>query len=430
MSEPQRSADWLDIRAAVRRLVQAATPLGAERVALVDALDRVLAERVVSPIDQPPWDNSAMDGYAVRSDDVRGADESHPVRLRVTERVPAGGFPERSVGAGEATRIMTGAPIPLGADTVIRIEHTREETADRVLVFNDVDSGRNLRFRGEDLRRGDVVLVPGRVLRAGEIGLLATVGASVVAVTQKPVAAILSTGDELADLSDYEEVLSGRKIANSNAYALAAAVKASGCELKLLGIARDDRASLREHLARASGADLLITTAGASVGDHDIVKDVLEEVGFELEFWRVRMRPGSPFSFGWLRTNERRIPVFGLPGNPVSALVTFEVLVRPALRRMLGRADVYSTTMQVRAADPIPSKAGLTHFLRVRLRRADNGDWLARLTGAQGSGIITSMAQADALLVVPEDCAGLQQGELAWAVRLQPGDAGQETIGF
>jgi molybdopterin molybdotransferase len=405
-------------------------PLDAERVELPAALHRVLAERVTSPIDQPPWDNSAMDGYAVRADDVRGASESHPVTLGVLERVPAGGFPTQAVSAGKATRIMTGAPIPTGADTVVRIEHTREESSESVLIFNDTDIGRNLRFRGEDLRRGDVVLSAGRILRSSEIGLLATVGASSVAVTRRPKAAILSTGNELADLGDYEEVMAGRKIANSNAYGLQAAVTASGGAPKLLGIARDDAASLREHIGRAGDADLLITTAGASVGDHDLVKDVLDDLGFELEFWRVRMRPGSPFSFGWLSSGERRIPVFGLPGNPVSALVTFELLVRPALRRMLGRTDVYSSTLRVRAADRIPSKSGLTHFLRVRLQRAENGEWTAQLTGAQGSGMISSMAEADALLVVPEDRDALEQGETAWAVRLLPGDAGQDTIGF
>jgi molybdopterin molybdotransferase len=430
MSEPRRVADWLEVRAALRRIVHAVEPVASEQVDLSNALTRVLAEAVISPIDQPPWDNSAMDGYAVRSDDVRGCDDAHPCTLQVIERVPAGGFPERSVGRGEATSIMTGAPIPRGADSVIRVEHTRAESAERVLIFNDMDAGRNLRFKGEDLRRGDIVLTAGRVLRAAEIGLLATVGAKTVRVMRRPVAAILSTGDELADLDDYEQVLSGRKIVNSNAHALAAAVAATGATANVLGIARDDADSLHEHIARAQGSDLLITTAGASVGDHDLVKDVLEAIGFELEFWRVRMRPGSPFSFGWLKLGEHRIPVFGLPGNPVSALVTFELLVRPALRRMLGRADVYTPTIRVRAADRIPSKSGLTHFLRVRLKREQNGEWLARLTGAQGSGLITSMAEADALLIVPEDREGIEAGEMAWAVRLLAADAGQESIGF
>lgn len=411
----QRRVDWLALPDAVSRVLSRIQPLDEETVPLEHAVGRVLSRDVLSPTDQPPWDNSAMDGFAVRSADVRGATRERPVVLRVIESVPAGGFPSVEVTPGTAVRIMTGAPIPAGADGIIRIEHTEERAADHVAVFDDTDAGRNVRWRGEDLKRGGVVLEAGRLLRPGEIGVLATVACSQVPVYRKPVVAILSTGDELAEITDVDAIVSGRKIANSNAYALAAAVRNTGAEPRILGIARDEPESLRLHLERAAGADVLVTSAGASIGDHDLVKDVLEEIGFELDFWRVRIRPGSPFSFGRLRSG---MPVFGLPGNPVSALVTFEIFVRPALRRMMGRRDVHSPLVRVRVDGDAPSKAGLTHFLRVRLRGASDGTVHASLTGAQGSGIISSMAAADALLIVPENRDGLRDGELAWAVRL------------
>ena len=425
----ERRADWLEIREAMQRVVTALRPLPGESVPLSDALHRVLAERIVSPVYQPPWDNSAMDGYAARTADVESATAEQPVRLRVLEHVPAGGFPTRPLEPGSATRIMTGAPLPRGADCVIRVEHT-EPAGDDVLVVDSQDAGRNVRFRGEDLKIGDLVLPSGRFLRPGEIGLLATVGRAEVRVHRAPTVAILATGDELAELTEFEEVIAGRKIANSNSYALAAAVRATGAIPNVLGIARDERANLDEHISRALSADVLVTTAGASVGDHDLVKDVLEARGFRLDFWRVRMRPGSPFSFGFLPAEGRELPVFSLPGNPVSALVTFELFVRPALRRLQGRNVLYPVSQRVRVAERTGSKSGLAHFLRVRLEHTPEGVWEARLTGAQGSGLITSMAEADALLVVPEDRDGFEAGEEAWAVLLAPGDDAQEHIGF
>jgi molybdopterin molybdotransferase len=429
LSRAARPADWLNVRDALERVVQAQHPLESQLVALSESLGRTLAADLVSPIEHPPWDNSAMDGYAVRAADVRAARSEQPVQLQVLERVPAGGFAEHSVGPGQAIRVMTGAPLPAGADCVIRIEHTRE-AGDAVLILDALDAGRNVRARAEDMARGALVLPRGRLLRAAEIGLLATIGAATVPVVRQPRVAILSTGNELADLDQFDQVLAGRKIANSNAYALAAGVRATGARPVLLGIARDDEASLRDHLARGLDADVLVTTAGASVGDHDLVKDALEQSGLALNFWRVRMRPGSPFSFGHRPAPQGTQQVFGLPGNPVSALVTFELFVRPALRRMLGRRDVYPSTVMVRVGERIISKSGLAHFLRVRLQRADDGRPHAYLTGAQGSGLITSMAEAAALLVVPEERDGLEAGELAWAVRLTPGDDGQTEISF
>ncbi|HEX7091994.1 MAG TPA: gephyrin-like molybdotransferase Glp [Longimicrobiales bacterium] len=423
-----RRADWIGVREAVERILAAAAPLGTERVALADAAGRTLAEDVRSTVDHPPWDNSAMDGYAVRAADVRGATPDVPALLEVVESVPAGRFPTRAVGPGQAIRVMTGAPVPEGADSVVRLEYTepRPGVPEWIAVLGDADAGRNIRRRGEDLRAGTVVLEAGKVLRPGEIGVLAAVGRAEVEVARKPAVGILSTGDELAGLDAFEEVQAGRRIADSNSHALAAAVALAGGEPVRLGIARDDEASLREHLAPAAMLDVLVTTAGVSVGEHDMVRDVLERLGLELDFWRVRMRPGSPASFGRLG----RTLVFGLPGNPVSALVTFEVLVRPALRRLGGRRDVHSRTVRVRVAEPISSRGRLTHFLRVRLERDGAGGYVARLTGPQGSGILSSMARADALLIVPEDVDHVEAGEELEAIPLLPADAGQEESGL
>jgi len=285
--------DFLPVPEALDRILAAVGPLSTERVPLLDAVGRTLAEAIRSPIDQPPWDNSAMDGFAVRAADVEGVSEARPASLRVVDDVPAGAFPTRPIGPGEATRIMTGAPVPEGADSVVRIEHTdqwqQRETAGGVVgrtiqVFSDNDAGRNIRGRGEDLRRGEEVLRAGLALRAPEIGVLATVGCGDVPVHRRPKVAILSTGDELVDLDRYTEVLAGRRIVNSNSYALAAAVMATGCDPVLLGIARDDEASLLDRIEAARGADVLITTAGASVGEHDLVKEVLDQLGFSLAF--------------------------------------------------------------------------------------------------------------------------------------------------
>lgn len=422
----ERTADWLDVHQALARILAAVRPLPAEEVALEDALGRTLAEVVVSPIAQPPWDNSAMDGYATRSADVAGATPAAPVTLRVMEEIPAGGFPTRPIGPGEASRIMTGAPVPEGADSVIRIEHTEVVPDGGVRILRDADAGRNIRFRGEDLRPGAAVLEPGRVLRPAEIGILATVGRGWVQAHRRPVVAILSNGDELVDLDQFDRVLAGDRIVNSNSYALAAAVRSAGAVPLVLGIATDERESLRAHLERARGADALVTTAGASVGDHDLVKDVLEEMGFRLDFWRAKIRPGSPFSFGMLGDAA----VFGLAGNPVSALVTFEVLVRPALRRMQGRSDVYPVTLPVRAAERIKSPPGLLRFLRAKLERDGEGGWLARLTGPQGSGILTSMVEADALVLIPIDVSVVEAGEPLVAMPLPAPDQGREGLGF
>jgi molybdopterin molybdotransferase len=412
-----READWLTVREAVEHGLGAMERLEAEEVALHDALGRVLAEDVVSPIHQPPWDNSAMDGYAARAEDVDGASDESPARLTVVDDIPAGGFPSRAIGPGEAAKIMTGAPTPEGADSVVRVEHT-DAGDETVAITRDSDAGRNIRRKGEDLAEGETALEAGHTIGPEAMGVLAIVGRARVPVVRRPVVAILSNGDELVDLDAFDQVKAGKKIVNSNSYSLLGAVAAMGCTPKLLGIAKDDPADIRAKLATGLDADVLITTAGAAVGEHDRVKDVLDELGYENEFWRVRMRPGSPASFGRIpREGRKPLFIWGLPGNPVSALATFMVLVRPALRRMLGRTRVHNAVFPVQAKERIPSKPNKTHFQRVIL---DPGDPvpLARPTGAQGSGIMTSMTKADALFVVPEGMHGVEPGGRGVAMAL------------
>ncbi len=424
-----RDADWLSVREAVERGVAAVEPLESEEIALEDSLGRVLAGDVTAPVDQPPWDNSAMDGYAARAADVRGASPDTPVRLRVVDDIPAGGFPSRPLGAGEAARIMTGAPVPEGADSVVRVEHTDAGDA-TVLIRNDRDAGSNIRRRGEDLKEGDGALPAGTAIGPAAMGVLAIAGVARPTVVRRPVVAILSNGDELASLDEFDEVLAGRKIVNSNSYSLLGAVAAMGCVPRLLGIARDDPADIRAKLETGLDADVLITSAGAAVGEHDRVKDVLEELGYQGDFWRVRMRPGSPASLGRIpRPGRPPLPVWGLPGNPVSALVTFMVLVRPPLRALLGRTHLHDPVFTIEAAERIPSKPDKTHFQRVIL---EPGDPVPRAwpTGAQGSGIMTSMTRADALCVIPEGRSGLEPGERAVALRLGAPDAAAATYGL
>jgi molybdopterin molybdotransferase len=406
VTEPLAAAD------AARRILSQVRRQPALRVPLDDALDSVLAESIIAPLDIPAWTNSAMDGYAARAADVRGASEADPVRLRVVEQLPAGAFPTRSLAPGEAARIYTGAPLPDGADTVIRQEDT-DYGADIVTVVRDRDIGVNIRRAGEDIRKGSTVLVPGRELGPAHLGVLASLAVAHPMVYRRPRVGILGSGDEIVDVDQPEEILSGRKIASSNTHTLAALVRLAGGEPVNLGIARDTPASLREHLGRALECDLLVTTAGISVGEHDYVRAVLDELGAEQRFWKLRMRPGAPVGFGLLGD----IPWIGLPGNPVSTMVTFELFVRPAIRKMSGRTLPFRRSALVRVGEPISLKPKLQHFLRAVVRE-EAGGAEAKLTGPQGSGILTSMMLANALLVIPEGQFETPSGAMVQALRL------------
>ena len=372
--------------------------LPSEIVRLEAALHRVLARDIISPVSLPPWDNSSMDGYAVRAADVAHATAAAPVSLPVTDTIAAGGLARTPLAPGTAMRIMTGAPIPEGADTVIRIEDT-DRGEERVLIRESRDAQRNVRPRGEDLQAGEIALAAGTMIDAAQIGVLASVGAHEVAVHRRPRVAVLATGDELVDVGRFAEVLAGRRIVSSNSYTLRAAVMAAGADVLDLGICPDDRDALRERLeaARAAECDLLLTSGGVSVGAFDYTREVLATLGATMHFWRVRIRPGGPLGFGRLG----RIPWLGLPGNPVSAMVTCELFAKPALRRLRGERAVFPRMISVVLDQEVSIGAALTHFLRVAITTDDEGTLHARLTGPQGSGLLTSMARADALLVVP-----------------------------
>ena len=402
----------LGAREAALRILEDVRPQPPLRVPLDDALGSVLADNVASPLDIPAWTNSAMDGYATRADDVRGASEAAPVRLRVVEEIPAGRFPGRAVGPGECARIFTGAPLPEGTDGVVRQEDT-DEGKDVVTIYKDRDAGANLRHVGEDVRRGAIVLQQGALLGAAELGVLASFAVAHPMVHRRPRVAIMGSGDEIVDVDQPEEILSGRKVASSNTHTLIALVRLAGGEPVNLGVARDTRESFREHLAAAREADLLVTTAGISVGEHDYVRPVLEEMGATQKFWKLRMRPGAPVGFGLLGD----IPWIGLPGNPVSTMVTFELFVRTAIRKMCGHARPFRSSVQATMTEPVTLKPKLQHFLRAVLTEGPAG-LEARLTGPQGSGILTSMVRANALLVIPEGQFETPAGSTVTAILL------------
>jgi molybdopterin molybdotransferase len=402
----------LAARDAALRILAAVPRQPTLRIPLDDALGTVLAEPLVSPLDLPAWTNSAMDGYAARGADVRGASAEAPVRLRVVEQIPAGRFPTRILQPGECARIFTGAPLPAGADTVIRQEDTDFGT-ESVEIRSDRDVGVNIRRAGEDIRRGETVLPAGTELGAAELGVLASLAVAHPLVFRRPRVGILGGGDEIVDVDQPEEILSGRKVASSNSHTLAALVRLAGGEPINFGLARDTRASVREHLARAPECDLLITSAGISVGEHDHLRDAVEEMGGRLDFWKLRMRPGAPVGFGAVLG----VPWVGLPGNPVSVMVTFELFGRPAIRAMAGHQLPFRRTAPVRAAEPIVLKPKLQHFLRAIVTGTPTGPE-ARLTGPQGSGILTSMVRANALLVIPEGQHDTPAGAAVTALRL------------
>ena len=382
------------------------------RIPLDDALGAVLAEDAVSPLDIPARANSAMDGYAARSEDVRGASPERPVRLRVVEQLPAGRFPTRAIGPGECARIFTGAAVPDGADSVIRQEDT-DHGVDTVSITQDRDTGANVRKAGEDIARGTTVLRAGTELGPAALGVLASLAVAHPLVHRRPRIAILGSGDEIVDVDQPEEILSGRKTASSNTHTLLALVRQAGGVPVNLGIARDSPDSLRSKLQGALDADLLVTTAGVSVGEHDYLRSVLSELGAEHRFWKIRMRPGAPVGFALLG----QVPWIGLPGNPVSTMVTFELLVRPAIRKMSGHALPFRRSVPVRLTEPVSVKPRLQHFLRGVVTEGPNGP-LARLTGPQGSGILTSMALANALLIIPEGQFETPAGATVQALRL------------
>lgn len=398
-------------------VLQHCLPLGTEKIDLLQSLERVLAQEVRSNRDHPPCDISAMDGYALRAADL----STIPAQLAIIADIKAGDLPTLTVQAGQCVRIMTGAPIPLGADTVIRVEDTQTVAADTVQINISAQAGNDIRRRAENLRTHDVVLTAGTEITPGVLGILAMVKAATVEVQRRPTVAILSSGDELEGLHDPFDT---NKIPDANGYALMAQVQALGMQPVLLGIARDDPFDMRSKLEQGLQYDVLLVSGGTSVGVHDFVRPTLELLGVQMHFWRVQMRPGHPAAFGTSASSK----VFCLPGNPVASMVSFEQVVAPALRNMLGHARQYRRTVQARLMQPLKHRPGNLEFVRVVLSRDESG-YLATPTGSQSSGVLLSMARADALLVVPNESKGLAAGEVA-TVQLLDGTAFQEHNGI
>lgn len=398
----------LTVEEARERILARFQPIGAEDVALPDALGRVLARDAVAGEPLPAFTNSAMDGYAVRSTDTVGASPETPRALRLVGEVPAGRVYAGVVGAGETVRILTGAPVPDGADAVLQQELTTVQ-GDEVRLLAEAPAGNNLRHPGEDVRVGDLLVPSGTEIGPAEIALLAALGVHPVRVTRRPRVAILATGDELAPLG--ETPLPGQ-IRESNSAYLAAAVRRAGGEPWLLGIAPDRADELRAMLAQARSADLILTSGGVSVGDYDLVKQMLDEQG-GIEFWRVRMRPGKPVAFGSLGET----PLLGLPGNPVSAAVTFELFGRPAIRRMLGCRHIERPLVEVVLAGRDIQRVERRNFVRARLD-SSGGTLVATPTGVQDSHIISSLRGATALLVIFEGEGIVRVGDHVQALLL------------
>lgn len=378
--------------------------LAKEKVSLTDGLGRVLSGEIIAPLDHPPWDTSAMDGYAVREENTHQASRLHPVLLKVIEEIPAGKLPEKQIGTGEAARIMTGAPVPTGADGIVKIEETRrhEGTVD---IFTPADPG-FIRKKGEAIRKGGLLLSPGTLLRPAQIALLASVGRFFLPVFRKPMVAILSTGDELAEL---DEPRGPEKILNSNGPGLSAQILALGGIPVNLGIAKDRPDDIRSYLSESLFADFVLISGGVSMGDYDFVREVLMELGATIKFWKVAMKPGAPIAFGTIQGK----PVFGLPGNPVSSMVTFEQFVRPALLKASGRRDLFRPFIRAILTEDIEKTPGKRHFMRAIATLTD-GRYEVRTTGSQDSHILMSLAQANAFLILPEEADKIKGGEDVW----------------
>jgi len=389
---------------ALQLVLENVTPLGVERVPILDALGRVIAEEIRSPRDIPGFDNSAMDGYAVRAADVARASASNPARLRVLGTVAAGAMPATGVETGAAMRTMTGAPVAQGADAIVPVEQTRAD-GDWVEILSAAEPHAFVRPRGEDLREGELVMEPGKRLGAADLGMLASLNRSMIEVYRAPRVAIMTTGDELVDV---DQRPAGAQVVNSSAYALAGAVREAGGQTAILKVARDRPEEIRARLAEAFAFDAVLTTGGVSVGQFDHVKGALDELGLRQIFHGVAQRPGRPLKFGLVGGR----PIFGLPGNPVSTMVCFYLYARPALLKMGGRRDLGLPRVAVRCAVDIRTAKDLTEFVRVRLRR-EGGEFYATPTGNQGSGILSSLSRADALLIGPADATVLKAGAQA-----------------
>jgi molybdopterin molybdotransferase len=417
----------LSVEEALQKILAEVNVLEAETAPIMETLGQVLAEDIISDINVPPLNNSAMDGFAVRSEDTRGASEKTPITLKVIDTVFAGGISKKEVVPGTAIRIMTGAPIPSGADSVIQFEDTDDQKnkdaasnqrAGQVTIYAETKPGQNVRLAGEDIAKGNKIIKKGTVIRPSEMGLMASMGRNRIKVIKRPVVAILSTGDELIEV---DKPLPEGKIHDSNAYSIAGLVKRYGGIPKMLGIAYDNEKDLVKKLKQAQDTDMLLTTGGVSMGDYDMVKDILARDG-EMVFWKVRVKPGKPLAFGKIKGKDKNgkvknIPHLGLPGNATSCMVSFELFVRPALLKMMGKQNLAKPSINVIIENTIENDAGRRIYDRAIIEKRD-GHYYARLTGPQGSGILSSMSLANGLVVIPEETARVNKGDTVQALML------------
>jgi len=400
----------ISVEEALLRILAEIKVLDTTKLPLSETMGTVLSEDIAAQEDIPPFDNSAMDGFALRSQDSKQQDGG-ATRLRIIGEIAAGYVAEQQVEEGTAMRIMTGAPVPAGADSVIQVELTRNAgpASDWVEILHEIEPGNNIRPAGDDMRRGQTIITRGAEIGPWEIGILATLGVAHVPVIRRARVAILGTGDEVVDI---DQALQPGKIRNSNSYLLEAAVRSTGAEAHRLGIARDTAESLREMFAQAKDYDLIVTSGGVSVGDFDLVKDIMAEQG-QINFWRINMRPGKPVAFGHIGG----VPLLGLPGNPVSSAVTFELFGRPVLRKLQGHSKLFKPQAEVVLSDSVQDKAMRRHYVRAWVEWED-GHLVARTTGNQGSHVMTSLLHANALVIVPEGGVEIHAGDKAQAIML------------
>jgi molybdopterin molybdotransferase len=387
------------------KMLEGIKPLPSEKCCLADLLGRVLAQDVTASFDIPPRDNSAMDGFAVIAADIAGATEQNPVTLRVIEDVPAGRVATKSLKPGQAIRIMTGAQVPLGAEAVIPVEETAAGISNtEVRILKTVRQGANIRRQGEDVKAGQLLIPKGTRLRPQEVGLIASLGLTEAMVTRQPVVGILSSGNEIAEPG---QPLKPGQIYDANRFSVAGQVREAGAIVNDYGIVPDDLNSIKDALKKASQeCDVIITSGGVSVGDYDLMKQALSELG-SMNFWQVKQKPGKPLAFGHINGK----PVIGLPGNPVSSMVICDQYVRPLLLKMQGSTNIFRVQVTGYSDQDIRKQPGRTEFLRAKVEWRE-GAYHAMLTGPQGSGILTSMVQADGLMILPEECGGVKRGDL------------------
>ncbi len=387
------------------KMLEGIKPLPSEKCSLDNLLGRILAQDSTASFDIPPRDNSAMDGFAVIAADVAGASEQSPVTLQVIEDVPAGKVATKSLKPGQAIRIMTGAQIPEGADAVVPVELTEGKLQkEKCKILQVVKQGANVRRQGEDVTSGQLLIAKGTRLRPQEVGLIASLGLMEVIVYKQPVIGIISSGNEVAAPG---QPLKPGQIYDANRFSVAGQVKEAGAVVNDYGIVPDDLEAIKNILNKAGQeCDVIITSGGVSVGDYDLMKQALSSIG-QMNFWQVKQKPGKPLAFGHINGQ----PVIGLPGNPVSSMVVCDQYVRPLLLRMQEATNIFREQVTAYSDQEIRKQAGRTEFLRTRVQFID-GAYHAVLTGPQGSGILTSMVQADGLMILPEECGGVKPGDM------------------